>query len=284
MLDQQVVRAALKAYDALVARKTKSTSDLTPSSAYLRLLVQDELTADTLSSTSWEDPRTAILLLEERAAAMVQERAKHRDAPDASSDHRVARAVVDAFVAVQVGENIRDSESVVGGREAQVLKKLYLLVSSAYSQGILGVLTDRHIVSADYRGKRIGRHFVVQPLVWIWIGGCISGAGRSVKSAASGDQADLLGHPSRGGWLDGWVWLQRLGAGQVCVAFSHFLKYLLMAILSALGQYDGNAYEEMWKRVQSEPLNKTEVPDGYEVCTLTYWSSFRWFDKYTPPI
>ncbi len=43
-----------------------------------------------------------------------------------------------------------------------------------------------------------------------------------------------------------------------------------MAIRSALGQYDGDAYEEMWKRVQSEPLNKTEVPDGYEVCSLTF--------------
>lgn len=165
MLDQQVVRAALKAYDTLVARKTTSTSHLTPSSAYLRLLVQDEPTADTSSSTTWKDPRTAILLLEKRAAAMVQERAKHRDDPDASSDHRVARAVVDAFVAAQVGANIRDSESVIGGREAQVLKKLYLLVSSAYSQGILGVLTDCHIVSVDCRGKWIGRRLVVQPIV-----------------------------------------------------------------------------------------------------------------------
>lgn len=34
---------------------------------------------------------------------------------------------------------------------------------------------------------------------------------------------------------------------------------------SALGVYDGNVYEELWKYTQTEPLNQTEVPDGYEV-------------------
>ena len=35
---------------------------------------------------------------------------------------------------------------------------------------------------------------------------------------------------------------------------------------SALGVYDGRVYEALWARVQKEPLNLTEVPDGYEVC------------------
>ena len=34
---------------------------------------------------------------------------------------------------------------------------------------------------------------------------------------------------------------------------------------SALGAYDGNAYENLWKRAQEEPLNRSEVPDCYEV-------------------
>ena len=34
---------------------------------------------------------------------------------------------------------------------------------------------------------------------------------------------------------------------------------------SALGTYDGNAYENLWKRAQKEPLNRTEVPECYEV-------------------
>ncbi|KAL1943321.1 hypothetical protein VTO73DRAFT_4396 [Trametes versicolor] len=203
VLDQQVVRAALKAHDALVARNTKSTSDLTPSSAYLRLLVQDEPTADTSSSTAWEDPHTAILLLEKRAAAMVQERAKHRDDPDASSDHRVARAVVDAFVAVQV------------------LKKLYLLY----------LLTNVESGLADVLSFNL-----------------LSGSGsvdpsRALRVAIKQTCLDIL--PEAVGLTDGF-------------GFNDW------ELDSALGQYDGNAYEEMWKRVQSEPLNKTEVPDGYE--------------------
>ena len=36
-------------------------------------------------------------------------------------------------------------------------------------------------------------------------------------------------------------------------------------VYSALGAYDGNAYENLWKRVQMEPLNAKEVTEGYEV-------------------
>ncbi|KAK0445628.1 peroxisomal oxidase [Desarmillaria tabescens] len=33
---------------------------------------------------------------------------------------------------------------------------------------------------------------------------------------------------------------------------------------SALGVYDGKVYEALWARVQTEPLNRTEVPEAYE--------------------
>jgi len=33
---------------------------------------------------------------------------------------------------------------------------------------------------------------------------------------------------------------------------------------SALGVYDGKAYENLFKRAQLEPLNEKEVVDGYE--------------------
>ncbi|OJT11283.1 Peroxisomal acyl-coenzyme A oxidase 1 [Trametes pubescens] len=228
VLDQQVVRAALKAYDALVARKTKSISDLTPSSAYLRLLVQGEPIADTSSAAAWEDPRTAILLLEKRAAAMVRERAKHRDDPDAGSDHRVSRAVVDAFVAVQVGENIRDLESAVGGREAQVLKKLYLLyLLTTVESGLADVLSFNLLSGSGSEGASLGR----------------ADSSRALRLAIKQACLDIL--PEAIGLTDGF-------------GFNDW------ELDSALGQYDGDAYEEMWKRVQSEPLNKTEVPDGYE--------------------
>lgn len=34
---------------------------------------------------------------------------------------------------------------------------------------------------------------------------------------------------------------------------------------SALGVYDGKVYEQLWKRAQDEPLNRTEIPVAYEV-------------------
>ena len=34
---------------------------------------------------------------------------------------------------------------------------------------------------------------------------------------------------------------------------------------SALGVYDGNAYETLYKMAQLEPLNASEIPEGYEV-------------------
>ncbi|KAK0476960.1 peroxisomal oxidase [Armillaria novae-zelandiae] len=40
---------------------------------------------------------------------------------------------------------------------------------------------------------------------------------------------------------------------------------------SALGVYDGRVYEALWARVQTEPLNQTEVPEAYEVGGLQFF-------------
>ncbi|KAI0354185.1 acyl-CoA oxidase [Trametes cingulata] len=223
VLDQQVVRAALKAYDTLIVRKTKSVSDLTPSSLYLRLLVKPDSATTQSSSMIWTDPQTSILLLEQRAAAMVAERATHQNDPDASSDTRVARAVIDAFVAVQVGEIIRGLDGTPGGREAEILRKVYLL----------------HLLTTVESGLADILSFQLLPG---------SGAGRV--------------DPSRG---------LRMAIKQICVellpeaiGLTDGFGFTDWELDSALGQYDGNAYEELWRRVQMEPLNKSEVPDGYE--------------------
>lgn len=36
-------------------------------------------------------------------------------------------------------------------------------------------------------------------------------------------------------------------------------------LVSAIGVYDGNVYEKLWERAQTEPLNQAEVTEGYEV-------------------
>ena len=130
MLDQQVVRAALKAFEALVVRKTRSASELTPSTSYLRHLASSSSSSSV--ALDWSDYQSIIALLERRAAAMVQERARHLTDPDASVDQRVSRAVTDAFVAAQVGEIIKLVEETVGGKDAAMLRALYNLVSSSF--------------------------------------------------------------------------------------------------------------------------------------------------------
>ncbi|KAI0673208.1 acyl-CoA oxidase [Trametes maxima] len=228
VLDQQVVRAALKAYDALVVRKTRSVASLTPSSAYLRLIVQGQLAPDVQSATAggWEDPKTAILILEKRAAAMVAERARHQGDPDASSDQRVARAVTDAFVAVQVGQIIHSLEGHLGERNVAVLKKLYLL----------------HLLTAAERALTDILSFNLLP----------------TQEKTSAGRYD----PSRG---------LRMSIKQLCedllpevIGLTDGFGFIDWELDSALGQYDGNVYEELWKRVQGEPLNASEVPQGYE--------------------
>lgn len=40
---------------------------------------------------------------------------------------------------------------------------------------------------------------------------------------------------------------------------------------SALGVRDGNVYEALWNRAQTEPLNESDIPSGYEVGRATHY-------------
>ena len=58
---------------------------------------------------------------------------------------------------------------------------------------------------------------------------------------------------------------------------------------SALGVYDGNVYETLYKRAQLEPLNKTEIPEGYEVRRFSRLSLLgdgvdKWKQMYIKPM
>ncbi|PPQ69969.1 hypothetical protein CVT24_003673 [Panaeolus cyanescens] len=143
VLDQQVVRAALKSLRNLVSSKPPNVALLSPSSNYLRLLV----TPPSLprSGYDWSDPSTAILLLELRAAFIVQEHAKNASEPDASANQRTSKAVTEAFVAVQVGEMIKKLEN-LNGRERVVLTKLFLLYLLTTVEGALTDLLSFGII------------------------------------------------------------------------------------------------------------------------------------------
>jgi hypothetical protein len=51
-------------------------------------------------------------------------------------------------------------------------------------------------------------------------------------------------------------------------------------LTSALGVYDGNVYEALWERAKTEPLNRREVPEGYEVDFDSHSSGSRFSDLY----
>ncbi|KAF9484218.1 peroxisomal oxidase [Pholiota conissans] len=125
VLDQQVVRAALKSYRTLFSLKTPSTSSLSPSSFYLRYLVTPPAIPAALSSEDLRDPATAILLLELRAALIVHDHANKEDV-DASANQRVSKAVTEAFIATQVGEMIKGL-SALSKKDRGVVTKVFLL-------------------------------------------------------------------------------------------------------------------------------------------------------------
>lgn len=131
MLDQQVVRAALKSYHSLFSSKPPAVASLTPSSAYLRHLVNPPTIPASFSDKDLRDPATSILLLELRAARLVHEHAQNALETDASANQRVSRAVTESFVAPQVG-GIIDSLSSMPVKDRVVVSKVFLLVRLSY--------------------------------------------------------------------------------------------------------------------------------------------------------
>ena len=130
VLDQQVVRSALKSLNSLKSSPSPSSENLLDSSRYLRLLLnpQPASTPDSDSPSSWTNPGKAILLLEWRAAVIVREHALNvkKGELDGTMNQRVSKAVTEAFVAAQIGEAIHNLPD---GSESEVLRSLYLLVS-----------------------------------------------------------------------------------------------------------------------------------------------------------
>ena len=146
-MDQQVVRSALKSYRNLFSSNLPSVSSLSPSSNYLRLLLSPPRLNDSLSIQDFADPNTSILLLELRAALIVQDHAKNLATGeiDANVNQRVSKAVTESFVAVQVAEMIKGLENVgIKGNDTAVVKKVYLLVSHLSLPSCFVLDSDHH--------------------------------------------------------------------------------------------------------------------------------------------
>ncbi|KIM82062.1 hypothetical protein PILCRDRAFT_820972 [Piloderma croceum F 1598] len=220
VLDGQVVRAALKSYKNLLSAKDPSASLLSPSSYYLRLLLGEPVKSLSLTDASWKDPAVALLLLEWRAALVVQDLVRNQNKPDASANQRVSKAVSEAFVAAQVVKMIRELDLPAKDRHVVVeLYRLYLLSTvetslvDLLSFGLIGASEETNDPTGSLRMEIAELCLTLLPNV---IG-----------------LSDAFG-------LTDWE------------------------LDSALGVYDGRVYESLWNRVHAEPLNRSEIPAGYE--------------------
>ncbi|TFK16609.1 acyl-CoA oxidase [Coprinopsis marcescibilis] len=229
-LDKQVVRAALKTLSTLIRAGPKvSASSLSPSSFYLRLVLPNsDSPSHSPSSEDWKDPATCILLLEWRAALLVQEMARNLEQPDASVFQRVSKAISEAFVARQVGEMIADAKGKkVGGGDGAAVAGLFLLyLLTAVEAGLTDLLSFGVIKTPTTNAI-----------------GFPSDVTRTLRLAIDKTCKAVL--PESIGLTD---------------AFG-FTDWELD---SALGVYDGKVYQALWQRAQAEPLNRTEVPEAYE--------------------
>lgn len=129
VLDQQVVRAALKAYNQ------PPSAPRSPFSAYLRFLHNKgcDVQMTIFEAPDWADWKLVVEVMEWRAARAVQARAiaQQIESIDASSYQRVSRAVTEAYVATQVGEMIRSLSREGLGDSEVILRSLLHLVSSS---------------------------------------------------------------------------------------------------------------------------------------------------------
>ncbi|KAG6877480.1 hypothetical protein C0993_006948 [Termitomyces sp. T159_Od127] len=229
VLDQQVVRAALKSYTRLTTAAKPSADSLSPSTAYLRLLLSKQPAPASVSSAAWNDPATSIALLEWRAALLVREHAQTKGESDASANQRVSKAVTEAFVAAQVGSIINGLAT--DGSAAVTLKGETLAVSQRLLVLYLLTVVEGALVDLYSFG-----------LLSVSANTGLADPARSLRSAIDtlcrGLLSNAIGLTDAFGF-DDWV------------------------LDSALGVYDGKVYNALWERAQAEPLNKTDVTDAY---------------------
>ena len=151
MLDEQVVRATLKSCNLLASALDRP---LGSHSNYLQLLrTPDQSNRPVISATMWQDYATIIYLLEWRAALAVESAAQNLEHPDAGINHRLSKAVTEAFVATRVGIMVSDLNQ-LPQNEANALKDLYLLVRPCHSAKLASLFTPIIICSTCWSPRR----------------------------------------------------------------------------------------------------------------------------------
>ncbi|CAL1698461.1 unnamed protein product [Somion occarium] len=225
VLDQQVTRAAVKAYKNFVSSKSPSESLLSPSSLYLRLLLKDDTNALT-ALISWTNPRDLVDLLERRALCLVQHHVEHINDADASADQRVSRAVTESFAAAQVLVFIKELPAALAATDASIITDLLTLYLLTTLESALVDLLSFGLPPGD------------------------SSPGRSSADPTSSLRAAIKN-----------LCLKLLPES---IGLTDAFGFSDWELDSSLGVYDGRVYESLWDKAQTEPLNKMELPPGYE--------------------
>ncbi|KAF9074329.1 acyl-CoA oxidase [Rhodocollybia butyracea] len=240
VLDQQVVRAALKAFRNLFGLDGRSLPSpstiqgLPPSTFYLRLLASPSNEPPILkdsdnSNSSWNDPETLIVLLEWRAALLVHEMAQTAQDPDSTIYQRVSKGVTEAFVARRVGDmiSVLKASSELRRNDINVVSQLYILYLQTNVESALADLLSFGLLRIE-NPARVG--LSRDPT-------------RGLRMAISNNCLSIL--PEAIGLTD-------------ALGFSDW------ELDSALGVYDGKVYQALWDKAQTDPLNSKEVADAYE--------------------
>jgi acyl-CoA oxidase len=217
ILDQQVVRAALKSLDRL---SKSSDAEPSPSSYYLRHVARAGQKAPS-GPYEWHNPQTAIKLLEWRAALMVQSFARNAKTTGADGGvyYRLSRAITEAFIAARVGDMI--TEIKLNANEKRVLNQLLNLY----------LLTTIEVSLADF----LSFSLIVPP-------------GNSKEPGS--DLREMIAKLC-------------LALLPEAIALTDAFGFSDFELNSALGVYDGRAYDTLWQRAAAEPLNQELVTDGY---------------------
>ncbi|KAI0698287.1 peroxisomal oxidase [Cytidiella melzeri] len=232
ILDLQVLRAAVKAFNAYSSSITTARSRTPYSESAVSSLLSPFTRflrhlsdSSPLQPNDWYEPHVVVELLERRALCAVREYVRHSNDPDAGAAQRVAKAVTEAFVAAQVESLIQDVPSQLTGREeARVVVDLLVLFLLTTLENAL-----LDLLSFDLLPPPGGRE--------------IDSGVRTLRMAVKRQYSRLL--PEAIGLVDAF-------------GFSDW------ELDSALGKDDGRVYEALWDRAQKDPLNESEIPDGYE--------------------
>ncbi|EJD04840.1 peroxisomal oxidase [Fomitiporia mediterranea MF3/22] len=222
VLDQQVVRAVMKAYNQGPSSAGQSTF------AFLRLLDNkySKTNKAIFETLNWKDWKMVIEILEWRAALAVETHANALKAGsvDGSCDQRVLLAVMDAYVATQVGEMIRSLDRAGLGSSKVIIESLLRLYLLSTAEAALVDLLSLGAVPAQ---------------------------SEAVEKA-----------PVQSLRLE----ITRLCAELVpeAISLSDAFGFTDWELDSALGVYDGRVYDALWARVQTEPLNQSEITEGYQ--------------------